>query len=330
MTLIISCISRDFVVQVSDRRVSVPQFGLVEDQANKALFFCGQSAWAYTGLANIHQQRTDEWLAERFIKETTLLGAADSILRNLERALGAMRRPGNQTPDAWSAMKRLAVTGVGFADFRGGIHGLANGHQPYACWISNFFEPPDRWLGKAAERFSFSIVQLKPETSAEIVAFGQALPKGQEASLRRDIQGAVEHSAGPFSVARLIVRAIRAAAEGNPAVGKNVMCMVLNRDGLQPGNPSIRSAVTPLNPTAAETEHFRGVCDDDNSPLFLYMPSEVEAGVYFMPVSVCHQVAVAGGASGPAERMEAYESLGPFPPYRFTRLQRSSDTGNSE
>ena len=52
MTLIVSCITRDMAVQVSDRRVSVPSLGQVDDQANKAIFSCGQSAWAYTGLVN--------------------------------------------------------------------------------------------------------------------------------------------------------------------------------------------------------------------------------------------------------------------------------------
>lgn len=66
MTLIISCVTRDFVVQASDRRVSVPNRRVGDDRANKAIFYCGQSAWAYTGLAQIGPKRTDEWLVDHF------------------------------------------------------------------------------------------------------------------------------------------------------------------------------------------------------------------------------------------------------------------------
>jgi hypothetical protein len=321
MTLIISCITRDFVMQVSDRRVSVPEMGLIEDRANKALFFCGQSAWAYTGLANIYRKRTDEWLTDRFVKERTLMGATDSILRGLDSALGVMRRPSNLTPDAWGAAKRLAVAGVGFADFRHARQGLAAGYHPYVSWISNFFEPPDRWLGSAAPRFSFSVAQLRPDILAEIAVFGQALPFGEEDQLRRAVHEAVEHSAGPLAVARLLIRAVRSASERNAAVGKNVMCVVLNRTGLRPGNPSIRTSVIPLNPSAPESEYFRRMSDDDDSPLCLYMPADTEARVYFMPVGVCHEMVIAGGAFGPAEEMEEFKSLGPFPPYKLTKLR---------
>jgi hypothetical protein len=68
VTLILSCITPDFVYQVSDRRlVEIRPSGpprLLEDEACKAVFMSPVAIFGYTGLAYFHGMRTDGWLLE--------------------------------------------------------------------------------------------------------------------------------------------------------------------------------------------------------------------------------------------------------------------------
>ena len=68
MTLIMTCITQDLVVQVSDRRLVDLSTGQpCKNNQNKVVDFSGHMAFAYTGLANLSSRGTkptDLWLAE--------------------------------------------------------------------------------------------------------------------------------------------------------------------------------------------------------------------------------------------------------------------------
>ena len=68
MTLVLSCITPDYAIQVSDRRltwVNGPNAGQVaDDNRNKAVVVCNKLTFAYNGLAEIGAARTDEWLLD--------------------------------------------------------------------------------------------------------------------------------------------------------------------------------------------------------------------------------------------------------------------------
>ena len=54
MTLILDCIARDAVFQVSDRRLTGAYGGTaVDDQSNKAVVVDGRIVFGYTGLASL-------------------------------------------------------------------------------------------------------------------------------------------------------------------------------------------------------------------------------------------------------------------------------------
>ena len=70
MTLVISLISRDHAIQISDRKlVWVESDGSIRDREgefNKAVLYCKRIAFSYCGLAEAgpRRQRTDLWLAD--------------------------------------------------------------------------------------------------------------------------------------------------------------------------------------------------------------------------------------------------------------------------
>jgi hypothetical protein len=74
MTLILSLLTRDFVMQASDQRLTDPTSGaLRDDVANKAVLFDSAMTFAYTGPAEIpridrnwgRRLRTDDWILYR-------------------------------------------------------------------------------------------------------------------------------------------------------------------------------------------------------------------------------------------------------------------------
>jgi hypothetical protein len=69
VTLVLSVLTQEHVIQVSDRRLvrhdpATAQAELLDDEANKAVLWRGRLAFAYTGLADLGRDRqTDLWLA---------------------------------------------------------------------------------------------------------------------------------------------------------------------------------------------------------------------------------------------------------------------------
>src|SRR5262245_26191705 len=70
MTLVISYVNSNFVVQVSDRKVTNLVTGdTMSENTNKMVLFCHRLAFGYTGIAQIADGKggliaTDKWLAK--------------------------------------------------------------------------------------------------------------------------------------------------------------------------------------------------------------------------------------------------------------------------
>ncbi len=91
MTLVLTHMSDDLIVQVADRRLTVSGTGqLVDDDANKAIQYGPSFAVAYTGLARIGRQKTDEWAMEA-LRHAPDIGHAVNELR--DRAAGSTQLP---------------------------------------------------------------------------------------------------------------------------------------------------------------------------------------------------------------------------------------------
>ena len=83
MTMILTCLTKDFVIQSSDRRISTIKDNKVQwcdDQSNKALVYKNQFVLAYTGQAKIPIRKngqliyisTIDWGAEQLSKGKNL------------------------------------------------------------------------------------------------------------------------------------------------------------------------------------------------------------------------------------------------------------------
>lgn len=300
MTQILSCVATDFVVQVSDRRVSMVDGSSFEDVANKAIFFMNHSTWAYTGLAQLGRRRMDEWLVERMRTCELHAEAVNAIAAGLTERLAVLRIE--------SSLKRVAVVGVGFAQFAASI-------EPFLAVISNFHIPVGRWAPAASPVVTARVWPLGDELPFYLSVAGQPLTNAELAQTNRLIGAAISRGTGPHAIARILTAVVQRVATRNVAVGPNVMASIVTRRGSELGSDFVGTVVH-VGPDAAGLRRFRPPADWNGEPQYIYSPGAPEATVFYGPAVVARGIAWSGAMLGPQDRV-AVQDRGPFPPYRL-------------
>jgi len=231
MTLILTCLTKDFIVQASDRRLTRTVGGKVElddDDSNKALIYSNHFVFAYTGLAKLHDQYPSaiDWAAQR-LSEKENIGDAVLHLGNQASDLMNSNHIRNFYSRSPASVKRLAFVGAGFADVE--EDGRKN-RRSLRIVISNFFRREDgTWPALPYRHFSVYYNWLPKNCDAELFVAGQQLPKKRHIEFTRFLRQCVRHKVKPETFGRLLMREIRAVAEKNDYVGKNIMCTFVPR-----------------------------------------------------------------------------------------------------
>ncbi len=84
MTMILTCLANDYIVQASDRRLSTgvgKKVQVVEDHSNKALIYSNNFVFAYTGLSRLSFTSAIDWAA-KLLSEKENLNEAVNHLRD--------------------------------------------------------------------------------------------------------------------------------------------------------------------------------------------------------------------------------------------------------
>jgi hypothetical protein len=116
----------------------MPDGALYDDDTNKAVFYCGRVAVAYTGLALMEGKPTAEWIGY-CMKDSEQTESA--MNRVAQRADHYFQQPGG-------CDKRLAVVATGWATLRGQLL------RPFICVASNFMTDTWGWTSAAYERMT--------------------------------------------------------------------------------------------------------------------------------------------------------------------------------
>lgn len=252
MTLILSCLTPKYIVQVSDRRLTWSDGRVANDSANKAILFHGKACFAYTGIAQIGSQRTDEWIANHLIEQTGLQNAIDALKRALDEEIHQLRAPNKHLTiviDLW---------GTQDPDFPA---------RPWSIALTNYIDPVTR---KFCER-PMSTFQQFNQTLPEdkVYAFlpsGQNLDMGIYRSMVRNVVRAMRHAAlepttiQPRTLSRFVEEAILKVASGNRTVGTNLMTTILLNHEL------------PENHGISNTFYYR---HSDKSDPIIYAPTVI-------------------------------------------------------
>ena len=295
MTLILSLLTPRFVLQASDRRLVFPPKGaLAEDQRNKALFFCGHTAWSYTGLARIGRNAipTDDWMSDVMVKASSLQDAVGRLKTEGAIELRRMMWPSHFTAHDRDVIRRLAFVGVGFADQRmEGSSVIDVPSFPFLTVVSNFFDDRRGWLPVAEREFRQSGCTLGERMPFMLFQAPSQMSRNQLVKLDRMVRRCVKAQASPYAFARLLCRAIRDVHDaGNASVGRNVMCTIVTEQGLADSNPSHRGGSWPLNPGAKEPDYFRHATGDDPFEVglaYIYLPGSPDDRIHYGPSSCC-------------------------------------------
>lgn len=253
MTLILTCLAHEHIVQVADRRLTMPDGRLYDDDTNKAIFYCGRVAVAYTGLALMEEKPTAEWIGSCMKDALETETAMNHVAERAERYFGRI-----DLPD-----KRLAVVATGWATLRG-----EQPLRPFICVASNFMTDSWECMPSAEKQMIVRTNFLDKSSSYLIFACGQSLTRGEVTHLNHLVRRAVEHGATARALARLLGNVVQSVANGRDRraerVGRGMIIHLLSRKALVENRPMI---VTPLTPNAhsfiyvspeGRTDRFQG------------------------------------------------------------------------
>lgn len=205
--MILTCLTSEFVVQASDRRLTYRRGRKIidkEDDRNKALIYKNHSVFAYTGLADLGVNNTPIDWAAKVLSSVANLDVALSLLK--ERASELMNS--HYISLLPVRQRRLAFIGAGFA--RHEEDGKLV-RRPVYLIISNFMNTDGTWLEQPNQKFSIFTIPLTEESNFKLFIAGQPLEKDGEKEIKTLIkcfqkrQGRVR----PETIGRLLTRAIQ-------------------------------------------------------------------------------------------------------------------------
>ena len=231
MTMILTCLTKDFIVQASDRRLSIVdgnKVRLEDDHSNKALVYKKQFVFAYTGQAKIPVRNngqytyvsTIDWAAEQLSKGKNL---EDAVYNLKYRATELMKS--NQIRKLPGYKRRIAFVGAGFDEIERGDKRI---RRPLRIMIENCLEDDGTFLDQPRDEFSVHWDPLKNGEAALYVA-GYQPAKKKQIEFARLLRRFVQHNAKPEKIGVLLTSKIQEIAKAMPVdkrtVGENIMCI---------------------------------------------------------------------------------------------------------
>lgn len=268
MTLVLSCISRSHVVQLSDRRLvwlTGPNAGKTKtDDSNKALIVCGRIAVAYTGLAEIANQKTDEWL----------LQVASNVNpynpQRINEAIANLATEEFRKIKLEKPLKRHAFLVSGWARFNDRNAPLTS----FVVAISNALDQRWHWLKEPKDTFNIQVIRLGKQPFL-LAGVGQPVTPLVLHTLQRRVRAYAKRERGPEAYLELLATAIRNIAAKNDYVGSNLMAISLPRLGLNKGGGFVVPLAPPIPSDAPTAVYLPGV----NTERILYQPNYTCGGM---------------------------------------------------
>jgi len=234
MTLILNCLTPNYVIQVSDRRLMLSRGLVYDDNSNKAIFVNGNIIFSYTGLASFDNRKTmnDDWFLDTIgdvynrYPNISLTTTAEHIA---ERASEAMNKINTN-----NTLKRLAFVDVGWAKLPDHDH-----LSPLYIVISNAHDQDGMWLNEAKSKFSVLPFSPPPDMPVKLVVDGQPLGSELKSRLLHQLKSCVKKDVGPKTTTRLLLSAARSLASHNSYVGKDFLVNCIPKETVRVGKAEL-------------------------------------------------------------------------------------------
>jgi hypothetical protein len=273
MTLVLGCITKDYVALASDRRLTWYEPGSrrhgqpVTDNRNKTVVYCNHMHIGYTGLANIGRQRTDLWVADKLSQAQTAQDAFETLTDEATRAFRPLR------PD----IRGHSFLAVGWISSPSSPDTLL----PAFILISNSLN--DRWqvLARPEDHFTRWASSMAPPSECQLRWVGRGIRADEAEQHYQYLVGHVRRRGGPAGAALILANCIRTVAQRDSAVGKGILLSVLSKSAVgRPVSTSMTGA------PGSMTDHncwYIPANDDRNNP------------VQYVPTYVCQGLQMYGG-----------------------------------
>ncbi len=292
MTLVLGCLTRDYAIQVSDRRI-MRGSEVIDDHRNKGVLVQGTVAYSYSGLAEIDGVRTDIWLANVIADIRYPQALFEVVAQKLVDTV-------NYQPIT-NKDKRLAIIGIGWmtpAEMRGKPPGTEYQVEPCQILITNAVDDDGKWSHEASDSFYVTDRGLVNGMAIFIpTPIGAPVPHDQFNLLCKSLRHAQRKNYTPEELARIIARCIRAVAEKDDRVGKNLLVQVVPRPQNQFKVPSSTvssedNEYLKSEPTCMQSTPIDGDPIDLRYPVCYLMPADSEQLIWEMPTVVANGWAI--------------------------------------
>lgn len=288
MTLLLTCVTDQFVVQASDRLLTSTTGTSVDEKANKATVLGNHATFAYTGLTRCSAaESTDALLARCLARhEQSFDRLLGYLAREAARSIRNLRLPGVPPSDR-RAVRRTSFAGGGYvAEKNSRLNKMPSLDElhPFLAVISNAQGITEEWRPLADQEFSSVIRLLGRDEQFLLHAAGQPFEGLERVRLERSIRRSLERITHPEPIARLLTRAIRGVADRNRVVGRNVMCTMVRRSQALKAPGIFRSGTIPATPGRPEADYFRWLPESEGPPgQWIYCPYDREEFIYNTP-----------------------------------------------
>ena len=233
MTLIVSVVTHDYAIQVSDRRLTNYMTGeLFDSETSKAVMYGSSMVFGYTGHSQIGGKNTDLWLAALMSEKLsrpncTLKDIVDNIRDKATEHFKSIQKPPGWNLNMFMSYKRHAFVGVGFSQ-----QGRCKRINPLVIVISNFQGSSRQkdYLSTASDEFKVFVSKPFKKNEHFLSLMGQ-LPESAEEkkvinNLDRTLRKCIKRVSPKF-VMKLICDAIYYLAKHHKNIGDDLMTVCL-------------------------------------------------------------------------------------------------------
>jgi hypothetical protein len=271
MTQIISVITREYALLVSDRRLTFaegPKQGqLFDDGTCKLVSLCNICGIGYSGLAHIEGSPTHEWIAKTLASANCRDAAtASTILTEQSTRAFSSVRP---------SIRRQMFLMAGWAFFD-----KPPGLRSHFCTITNTLDESGQVLSVPRDLFDRRIRALRDDEEFLWTSVGQPLGQDRGQRLCRNLRRLVVREIGPKEALRLLIEEIihTSIQEKCSAVGSKILGFCIPKRSVELQLQTGSSSMLAMLP-------------NENSVAFTYFEPSYNELLQYGPTFICGEFA---------------------------------------
>lgn len=230
MTLILTCLTKDYLIQISDKRLTYPDRRVASNNTNKAVLQAPFVSWGYTGLATIQGEAADIWWA-RQLKEVEKAAKDNLDYRRLLTV--ALNQKFNSLRPSVKRLARHAYVGMYWARQSGRL-------LPGLVEFSNFLRLP--FVEEGPIKFMAFGATIPDRHTHYLHTAGAAVSDQIKKTMDLYIRKCIKAQTGPKEIAVVMASGLLKIAAHDPTVGKDFLTICFPRtvaERVASGDPNL-------------------------------------------------------------------------------------------